>query len=436
MPAHLANKLEPPPEVERIARTLEKAGFETWCVGGAVRDALLGHPHLDWDLATAARPDEVRKLFRRTVPVGIEFGTVGVLDNENVMHEVTTFRRDVNTDGRHAVVVFGATLAEDLARRDYTINAIAFSPLTREERDPFDGKKDLEKGIVRAVGEPSERMREDRLRALRGIRFASRFDFQIEKETWAAITASAPHLTRLSAERVKQEIEKTMEQVEKPSVAFKMWRESGALEVLVPALSSVTDLDLAAIDHICLPGASAHRARQSSRRLARVTALFAPAAGEGLADALKQLRFSNAEVKWVTSVIAAWRQIAPEMSVAIAKSGSASDVVFRKWAQIAGRTRLASVIRLAAARWAAERDAGMTAPTGSQVLSAYRRAVRIAYRDPIEIADLAIGGVDLEEIGIRGPLVGRVLRKLLENVINDPAVNTRERLLALAANEK
>ncbi len=436
MPAHLANNLEPPPEVERIARTLEEAGFETWCVGGAVRDALLGHPHLDWDLATAARPDEVRKLFRRTVPVGIEFGTVGVLDNENVMHEVTTFRRDVNTDGRHAVVEFGATLEEDLARRDYTINAIAFSPLTREERDPFDGKNDLEKGIVRAVGEPSERMREDRLRALRGIRFASRFNFQIDQETWAAIAASAPHLTRLSAERVKQEIEKTMEQVQKPSVAFKMWRESGALAVLVPVLDSVTDLDLSAIDHVCPPGDSPHKARKSSRRLARITALFAPAATERLADSLKQLRFSNAEVKWVVAVIAAWRQLAAEMSIAIGESGSAPDVVFRRWAQVAGRTRLASVLRLAAARWAAERDASMSAPTRSQVQSAYRRAVRIAYRDPIEIADLSIGGVDLEEIGIKGPAVGRVLRKLLENVINDPAVNTRERLLALAANEK
>ncbi|HVD59924.1 MAG TPA: CCA tRNA nucleotidyltransferase [Gemmatimonadaceae bacterium] len=436
MPAHLAGKLEPPPEVERIARTLEKAGFETWCVGGAVRDALLGHPHLDWDLATAARPDEVRKLFRRTVPVGIEFGTVGVLDNENVMHEVTTFRRDVNTDGRHAVVEFGVSLEEDLARRDYTINAIAFSPLTREERDPFDGKKDLEKGIVRAVGEPAERMREDRLRALRGIRFASRFDFQIEKETWTAITASAPHLTRLSAERVKQEIEKTMEQVQKPSVAFKMWRDSGALEVLVPVLSSVTDLDLSAIDHVCLPGDSRHAARQSSRRLARITALFSPASTEQLADALKQLRFSNAEAKWITSVITSWRQIAGEMSEALTERSEAPDVVLRRWAQIAGRTRLASVIRLAAARWAAERNSGMSAPTRRRVMSVYRKALRIAYRDPIEVADLAVGGVDLEEIGLRGPAVGRVLRKLLENVINDPAVNTRERLLALAANEK
>src|SRR5690606_16140696 len=118
----------PPGAVHRIARRLEEAGYQTWCVGGAVRDALLGIRNLDWDLATAAPPQEVRRLFRRTVPVGIEFGTVGVLDDDGRMHEVTTFRRDIKTDGRHAVVEFGASLDDDLARRDFTINAIAYSP--------------------------------------------------------------------------------------------------------------------------------------------------------------------------------------------------------------------------------------------------------------------------------------------------------------------
>src|SRR5690606_21951539 len=139
--------------------------YETWCVGGAVRDALLGIPHLDWDLATAATPDVVRKSFKRTIPVGIQFGTVGVLDRQGRMHEVTTFRRDVRTDGRHAEVEFGASLTEDLARRDFTINAIALHPLTGEVQDPFHGRDDLRARLVRAVGVADERMREDRLRA-------------------------------------------------------------------------------------------------------------------------------------------------------------------------------------------------------------------------------------------------------------------------------
>src|SRR5438105_2864670 len=157
-------RLSPPNTVRAIAKRLEDAGFETWCVGGAVRDALLGHPHQDWDLATAARPEVIRKTFRRTVPIGIEHGTVGVIDSAGVMHEVTTFRKDVQTDGRHAVVEFGVSLDEDLARRDFTINAIAYSPKTGALHDPFGGRADLERGIVRAVGTPGDRMREDRLR--------------------------------------------------------------------------------------------------------------------------------------------------------------------------------------------------------------------------------------------------------------------------------
>ncbi|MEQ1857918.1 MAG: polynucleotide adenylyltransferase, partial [Longimicrobiales bacterium] len=122
-----------PAPVLWIARTLEDAGYDTWAVGGAVRDELWGHRSGDWDLATRATPAEVRKLFRRTVPIGIEHGTIGVL-KDDVMYEVTTFRRDVQTDGRHAVVAFADTIDEDLARRDFTINAVAWHPLRRELR--------------------------------------------------------------------------------------------------------------------------------------------------------------------------------------------------------------------------------------------------------------------------------------------------------------
>src|SRR6185503_12860916 len=197
-----------------------------WCVGGAIRDALLGHPHLDWDLATSATPPDVRRIFghRRTIPVGIDFGTVGVLDRDGRMHEVTTFRRDVKTDGRHAEVEFGVSLDDDLARRDFTINAIAYSPRLDEIRDPFGGREDLERRLVRAVGDPEARMREDRLRALRAIRFAARFDFVLDASTRRAIEGSAPFLSRLSRERVKQELDKTMEQVCRPSAALLTWK--------------------------------------------------------------------------------------------------------------------------------------------------------------------------------------------------------------------
>lgn len=431
MALHRVKELNPPKEVLRIARTLEKAGFETWCVGGAVRDALLGHQHLDWDLATAARTNDVRSLFPRTVPVGIEFGTVGVLDDSGVMHEVTTYRRDVHTDGRHPVVEFGATLDEDLARRDYTINAIAYSPATKRLHDPFEGRADLEHGIVRSVGEPSERMREDRLRALRAIRFAARFDFVIEPDTWRSIVASAPHLTRLSAERVKQEIEKTMEQVRLPSRAFRLWRDSGALASLIPALAGITDLQLAALDHLRIPGLPG----RPQRTIARLVGLFAAADPREITQTLKTLRFSNTDVKWITGIVASGRELSGEMTLSLMQKAEPPDAALRRWAAIAGRTRLASVLRLADAMWWAEREAGLPAPSKQRVSSVYRRAIRIAYRDPIEIADLGITGGDLERIGIRGPAVGRTLRWLVQKVINDPALNTHERLLAMARGE-
>lgn len=397
-------------------------------MGGAVRDALLGHPHLDWDLATAARPGDVRRLFPRTVPVGIDFGTIGVLGDDGVMHEVTTYRRDVQTDGRHAVVEFGATLEEDLARRDYTINAIAYSPARDEIRDPFAGRSDLEEGIVRAVGDPRERMREDRLRALRAIRFAARFGFTIDRETWSAIVESAPHLIRLSAERVRQEIEKTMDQVRLPSTAFSLWIESGAMRALVPSLANVSVLELAAIDCLSPTGLRT----RPMRRTMRLIALFSDCPVGELDQTLRNLRFSNADIAWIAGVVRSWQLLHEEMTAALTSSSPPMDALIRKWAASAGRTRLASVIRLAEAHWAAARKAEIPSPSRQAVASVYRRAIRIAYRDPIEVADLAIGGRDIESLGFSGPVVGSMLRRLLEAVISEPAMNRPDVLMGLA----
>ena len=422
-----------PSAVRAIADRLEGAGFETWCVGGAVRDALLGHPHLDWDLATAATPDQVRKLFRRTVPIGLEFGTVGVLDDRGVMHEVTTFRRDVQTDGRHAVVEFGASLEDDLARRDFTINAIAVSPRTGAIRDPFGGRADLEKKLVRAVGVPDERLREDRLRALRAIRFAGRLGFEIERETWQAIVRSAPHLPRLSRERVKQEIEKTMEQVRCPSHAFALWRASGALESLVPPLANQDDIAFASADHIPLPGATRRPERTDARRAHRILSLFLGLDATRVRTVLHDLRFSNVEVRTMAKLAEHWAVLFDPMSTALSETAAPDDATLRRWAATTGRTQLAAFLRLAEARWSATRARGGNAPSAARAKSVYRRALRIAYRDPIELADLAVDGEDLQRDGIaRGPALGKILRRLLDWVVEEPARNTRDQLLARA----
>ena len=421
--------IDPPPGVVEIVSTLERAGHETWCVGGAVRDVLMGLEHLDWDLATAATPDQVQRLFRRTIPVGIKFGTVGVLDRAGRMHEVTTFRKDVETDGRHAVVRFGASLDEDLSRRDFTINAIAYSPSRNELRDPFDGRGDIVRRVVRTVGTAAERMREDRLRALRAMRFATRFEFAIADDTWAAIRESAPHLTRLSPERVRQELEKTMEQVACPSTTMDLWESSGAFAVLVPALVG-TPRDLrTALDFLPPPGLP----RRPARRLLRLAALFLAVAPDALPRILGALRFSNADAAAIGQVVRHWQQHVPAIERDLLDSRSPSPRQLRGWVARVGRLRLAAVLRIAYAVWVARGATGMAAPDPARVRSVYRVLQRSAYRDPVEIGDLAVDGDDLVRAGIAaGPALGKILRALLEIVLDDPARNTHEQLIAAA----
>lgn len=423
-------QLRPTRSVLDIARRLEAAGYEAWCVGGAIRDALLGGHPLDWDLATPAHPEQVREIFgrRRTIPVGIEFGTVSVLDDAGVAHEITTFRRDVKTDGRHAEVEFGASLEDDLARRDFTINAIAYRPRTEELRDPFDGRGDIERKVVRAVGDAEQRMREDRLRALRAIRFASRYHFAIEPATLAAIESSAPFLTRLSAERVQQEIVKTMEQVTRPGVAFGIWRDTGALAALVPPLAHTSAVALATLDELPRAGTAGRLLPQrTSNRLAGLFLDLSPSAAR---NALTALRFSKHETGWVTTIVERWTALGEEMSTVL-RERMPTDEEVRRWLSRLGRLHAGPFLRVAFARWRAQRAAELPAPTDAAVRSLHRRMRRSRYRDPLDVADLVVGGDDLRRAGIRpGPIYAKILQALLDLVLADPARNTPEALLA------
>ncbi|HEY4305723.1 MAG TPA: CCA tRNA nucleotidyltransferase [Gemmatimonadaceae bacterium] len=424
-------RLNPPSVVLEIADRLERAGFEAWCVGGAIRDVLLGHPHLDWDLATSAKPDEVRRLFgaRKTIPVGIDFGTVGVLDRDGKMHEVTTFRRDVQTDGRHAVVEFGVSLEDDLARRDFTINAIAYSPHLDELRDPFNGRGDLDARVVRAVGDPEERMREDRLRALRAIRFAARFGFDIDAATLRAIEASAPFLGRLSPERVKQELDKTMEQVRAPSGALRIWQATRAFATLIPALADVPVGELSVVDRLAQPG----KARRPGRRTLRFAGLLASLEPGAAAQVMVALRSSRIEIQTVQGLVERLHWFAPSVAEGL-EAGPVSDAQVRRWVAKLGRLEVGAVTRLASARWSVDRDAGLAAPTAPQVQALYRRMLRSAFRDALDLGSLSVDGDDLRSNGIpAGPQLGKILFALLDEVIADPARNTRDWLLREAA---
>jgi tRNA nucleotidyltransferase (CCA-adding enzyme) len=382
-------RLTIPEPVLDIVRRLEAAGHEAWCVGGALRDAALGEAPSDVDVATAATPDQVRKLFRRTVAVGERFGTVGVLDRAGTLHEVTTFRHDVSTDGRHAVVAYGASLEEDLARRDFTINALAYHPLRDEWRDPFGGARDIHAKVVRAVGRADERFQEDYLRILRAIRFAARFDFQIEPATWDAMRTYAPGLARISAERVKDEWSKGLLTARSVAHLGTLWRKSGAADVWLPGLAPAEELE---------PGISS-----SPRDPTLLSALLLPDA----AVAFRRLKASNAEITRIERLLAV--PGAP-------RSEAPADV--RRWLSAAQETA-DDMLRLHELR------TGAPAPWADAV-----RAIR-QQRLPVARRDLAVRGDDLLTLGLRGPEVGRVLDALLERVLEDPALNERDTLLAL-----
>lgn len=401
-----------PPAVRWITRTLEDAGHDTWAVGGAVRDALMGRPSGDWDLTTQARPDQLQRLFRRTVPIGVEHGTVGVLARDGTMFEVTTFRKDVETDGRHAVVAFADRVEDDLARRDFTINAIAWHPLREELLDPFQGIEDLEAGVLRTVGVAADRFAEDYLRVLRAFRFAGRFALQIEQETWSALCESVPHLPLLSGERIREELLKVLSADRKPSGALTLYAESGAMTVLYPELSqpssSVAGADswsdtLAGVDQLP-PG----------RPFLRLAQLLWGVDPSSVASLLTRLRLSNAQVD----------EIARRAECAEMPSAEADDQAFRRWLSATGRSRFAAVARMGLARARARRHAGHR-DTCDAVVAAWRRARAVlASGSALSVAELEFDGSDLIRMGLRpGPDFGRILDDLLDFVLVDPARN-------------
>lgn len=386
-----------PDPVLRIASKLEEAGFETWCVGGAVRDTLLGLPHHDFDLTTAAHPDKVRELFRRTVPVGIEHGTVAVLDGKGQPHEVTTFRKDIKTDGRHAVVEFGASLMDDLARRDFTINAIAYHPLKHEWRDPFDGRADLDARVIRAVGDANWRFQEDYLRILRALRFSARFEFRIHPRTLEAAKANAQGLSQLSAERVRDEWWKGIATAKRVSKLLALWRDVGAARIWLPELAK--------------PGLGIGDSGKVDK-LTRDPVIVSSLLASDPASLLTRLKCSNKDIERARA-IRDWRdkypdpKHMPEVRKWLSRVGEHADDLL---ALIPGidqsrilnpLSRLADVVR-------AIRDAG----------------------DPLSLADLSVKGDDLIAAGVRpGPEIGETLARLLDEVLEDPTRNTREHLL-------
>jgi tRNA nucleotidyltransferase (CCA-adding enzyme) len=380
-------RLAIPDTVVGIAQKLETAGYETWCVGGAIRDNLLGLENHDFDLTTAAPPEDVRRLFKRTVPVGIEHGTVAVLDRDNRAHEVTTFRRDIRTDGRHAVVEFGVSLTDDLARRDFTINAIAYHPIRHEWRDPFKGAEDLDKKLIRSVGDANWRFQEDYLRILRALRFSARFDFRIHRGTLEAAKANAQGLAQLSAERVREEWFKGIRTASRVSKLLALWIDVGAARIWLPEIGQGERGKGKEVD--ALP-----------RDPVLVTAFLA----SDPASLLTRLKASNKDIERARA-IGEWRDNYPDPR-------HLPEV--RKWLSQVGEYA----------------DDLLALPSSPVPLPRVVASIRAA-KDPLTLKDLAVTGDDLIAAGVRpGPEVGETLARLLAGVLEDPTRNTREQLLA------
>jgi tRNA nucleotidyltransferase (CCA-adding enzyme) len=383
------DQLPIPQEVLKIAQRLEAAGYETWCVGGAIRDNLLGVENHDFDLTTAAPPGEVQKLFKRTVPVGIEHGTVAVLDGASQQHEVTTFRKDIKTDGRHAVVEFGVSLMDDLARRDFTINSIAYHPIRHEWRDPFQGEQDLAKKLIRSVGDPNWRFQEDYLRILRALRFSARFEFRIHARTLEAAKANIQGLAQLSAERVRDEWFKGLQTAVRPSKLVALWRDVGATRIWLPEIRDA--------------GSGMRDPVKAVDKLPRDSVLMTAFLAKDPASLLTRLKCSSRDIERGRS-IAQWRDRYPE---------ARDQAAVRRWLSQTGD----AAADLLVIRKNSDLEAAV--------------AVIKRRNDPLTLKDLAIKGDELIKAGVRaGPDVGDTLLRLLDEVLEDPTRNTREYLLS------
>lgn len=423
-PSALARASFPAP-VLTVLRTLGAAGHRSWLVGGAVRDLLLHRPReaQDFDVATPATPAQVTALFRRVIPTGIDHGTVTVLLG-GAQVEVTTFRGEGEyVDGRRPEsVVFHGDLDEDLARRDFTINALAFDPLTRDLRDPFGGRDDLRRRLLRAVGDPRQRFAEDGLRAMRAVRFAAQLGYDLHPRTRAAIPGALDVVRRVSVERIADELTRL---VVAPHArrGLELMRRTGLLPVVLPAVAA---LPVAEQRHAF--GGIEDLPPEPELRFAWLLHRAAtPAEG---ARVLFDLRMARR----VSDAAGALLRLhaCPRGGAAIDEP--AEGVALRRWLAAGGRERWRALVSLRGVE-------ASSLPIRAR--RAARRAVRafdwrvereLAKGPPLSVAELALDGLALMEIvgAESGTWVGQALRHLLDAVLADPGLNTPEALAAVA----
>lgn len=439
-------RIDLPPAVAAVLEALRQGGHEAVLVGGCVRDVVRGDEPADWDVATSAPPERVASLFPGATWENA-FGTVTIRDAGGGRGiEVTTYRLEAGyrDQRRPDEVRWGRSLGDDLARRDFTINAMAWQPdagggATGRLVDPYGGAADLEVGLLRAVGDADARFNEDALRLLRAVRLATRFGLRLDPGTEAAIRAHAPDAAGLSGERVRDEMMRILGGAAPPSAGFELMERLELLHVLFPELAALRGVPQAkqlagdALDH-SLRAADALPATDPVLRLAGL--LHDVGKATTLADGhflhhdrdgalmaeqvMLRLRAPRTEVVRVTRLVRHHMfDYKPEWT----------DAAVRRFVRRVGTDLLADLFTLRAADDVAS---GIVEPPDGWL--ELQRRVASVVGDPLEARHLAISGDDLiRELGIApGPLVGRLLDGLLEAVIEDPSLNSRDRLLELA----
>lgn len=432
-------KIELPEEVKLVFSKLKENGFEGYAVGGCIRDSILKREINDWDITTNAKPEDVIAIFDKTIPTGIKHGTITVMINQKA-YEVTTYRIDGEyLDGRHPEAVqFVDNLKEDLNRRDFTINALAYN----EEdgiKDYFEGIEDLKNGIIRAVGDPKKRFEEDALRMMRCIRFASQLNYKIEDDTLDAVKSLKSNLRKVSVERIREESNKII--LANPKYVYNLL-ELGLLEIFIPELVECKDVDQRNKHHIfnVLDHIIKSTENIEAKLYLRLTMLFHDIAkprcmtidDKGVGhfyghdkessimafNILKRLKYDNETIEKVVALI-------KYHDTPVDKSKTIRKVLNR-----IGEDRFYDLLKVKAA------DLSAQSPVYHKEGYEKLEVIKVKFseiqknKDCFKLSDLKINGKDLIAIGItEGSNIGIVLNRLLAKVIEDPKLNERDILI-------